>query len=286
MSNDTQTTAPADASADAAATATSTAVVTRAKVDLPALRAQHEAAVKSVLDRLGAPSSPFIRVTNKKTMVLPNGDERAGPLPFVIVDFVAENRFYSVPFNANNPTPPDCAAVGLAPDDLRPWEDGIDVQNDNCKTCAQNQWNSGPGGRGKACTNARLLALLDPLDEPGAPLLKLRLSPTAITPFESYVRKVSTMLERPLSFVLTYVGFDPASDYATLRFGNPMLLDSEEEFDLGGKKIYGPALIQEAVTRMQEARDMLLAKPEFAPAAAAPAVRAPSRSAASRRATA
>jgi hypothetical protein len=244
---------------------------------------QYEDAVKNIADRLGAPSSPAIRVTNRKTFVMPDGTELAGPLPFVIVDFVAENRYYKIPFNPNNITPPDCAATAVKPDELVAFDESPDKQHADCKTCSLNAF--GSAGRGKACTNARLLALLDPLAPPGSPLLRLRSSPTAITPFESYVRTLATKFGKLPAFVLTYIGFDPTSDYATLRFGNPKPLDLDEEFTVAGKVLYGPELIQEAIQRLQEAREMLLAKPDFTVAEPSKQSTPQARAASSRRAT-
>lgn len=239
-------------------------VVPRARIDLPALQSRYDGAVSDIVSRLGAPSSPSMRVTNRKTFIMPDGTERSGPLPFVVVDFVYENRWYSTPYNANNPTPPDCAAINAKSADLMPFEDGIDVQHDGpCNKCPKDVWGSAPTGRGKACTNAILLALLDPLAPPNSPLLRLRTSPTAITPFETYVRTLSKVLNKPLWAVLTYIGFDPNSDYATLRFGNPKALEDDSEFELADQMVHGPTLIHEAVSRAGEAREMLLTKPDF-----------------------
>ena len=250
--------------AESESTSTAVVVAPRARIDLPALRQQYNDAVTDIVSRLGAPSSPSMRVTNRKTFIMPDGTERNGPLPFIIVDFVYENRWYSTPFNANNPTPPDCAAINPTAAMLRPFPDGIEVQNDGpCNTCPKDAWGSSSSGRGKACTNAVLMALLDPLAPAGSPLLRLRTSPTAIAPFETYVRMLSKVLNKPTWAVLTYIGFDPASDYATLRFGNPKALEDDDEFELAGTKVHGPTLIREAVGRASEAREMLLVKPDF-----------------------
>lgn len=236
-------------------------VLQRAKPDLPALQAQYGDAVADILGRLGAPGSNVLKITQSKTFVLPDGTESAGPLPFVIVDFIAENRFYGAAYNPNAMSPPICAALGSNPAQLAPFDDSPDLQSTvGCLTCPQNQW--GSNGRGKACTNARMLALIDPMAEPGSPLLRLRLSPTAITPFEAYVRQLAKQFGKPHFAVLTYIGFDPQSTFSSLRFGTPQPLEAGE-LELMGRKIDGLSLITEAMDRQAEARELLMTKPDF-----------------------
>ncbi|MGA0610024.1 hypothetical protein [Caldimonas sp. KR1-144] len=250
-----------DAGAEVAAPAApvNQELVVRARVDLPAIHGQFGDAANEVLSRLGAPSSNRLKVTQSKTFVLPDGTEMGGPLPFVIVDFVAANAWYASQFNPNDITPPDCAAIGVDPNGLKAYDDSPDKQCDTCAACPKNQF--GSNGRGKACSNTKLLALMSPTAEPGAEFLKLRVSATALRPFETYVRQLAKTFGRPHYSVLTWIGFDPASTYATLRFGNPMPLDGD--LSIEGKIVDGPSLLAEAVARQDEARELLLAKPDF-----------------------
>jgi hypothetical protein len=242
----------------------------RAKVDLPALMGQH-GNVQEILERLGAPSSNMLRVSQSKSFILPDGTEMAGPIPFVIVDFVAESRWYESAYNRNAIVPPACAALNVKPTMLAPFDDSPNKQADTCAGCPQNQWGSGPNG-GKACTNSRLLALLDPMAEPGSPLLKLRISATAISPFEAYIRQLAKVFGKAHFMVLSWIGFDPQSQYSSVRVGQPAPLDAGV-LPIGGRQLDGIALLQEAVERQAEAREMLMAKPDFtvtAPAAQNP----------------
>jgi hypothetical protein len=236
--------------------------IQRARVELPALQDQYSSAVNDILGRLEAPGSSMLRVSQSKTFILPDGTEIAGPLPFVIVDFVAENRWYESAYNRNAVVPPSCAALNDKPAMLAPFAESPNKQSDTCSGCPQNQWGSAQTGNGKACTNARVLALLDPRAQPNSPLLKLRLSATAITPFEAYIRQLAKMFGKPHFSVLTFIGFDPQSQYSSVRCGNPAPLDAGV-MNIGGQEIDGVALLQEALERQAEARELLLTPPDF-----------------------
>lgn len=263
-----------------------TDLVPRATVDLPALKNTYDEQVNDILGRLGAPSSNMLKVTQSKQFVLPDGTETGGPLPFVIVDFVYENRWYDTAYNRNNVTPPACAALAVKSELLVPFDDSPDKRSDKCTGCPENQFGTGQGGRGKACTNAVLIALLDPMADPGAPLLRLRTSPTGIAPFESYIRQLGKIYRVPFTSVLTFIGFDANVDYSSLRFGDPKRLDVPDPIDLGGKMLDGALLIQTALERQAEARELLLAKPNFEAPAAKDSRQTPVQRGASRRATA
>lgn len=262
--NDTADSAQASAADVTDVKPVNTQLTHRARVDLPAIKGQFVDAANEVLARLGAPSSNRLKVTQSKTFVMPDGSESGGPLPFVIVDFVAANAWYSSNFNPNDITPPDCAAIGLDPATLVAYDDSPDKQCATCAACPKNQF--GSNGRGKACSNTKLLALMSPTAEPGAEFLKLRVSATALKPFETYIRQLAKTFGRPHYSVLTWIGFDPGSTYATLRFGNPMPLDGD--ITINGQIVDGPSLMAEAVARQDEARELLLTKPDFTVTAA------------------
>lgn len=253
---------------DASATPVNAELVVRARVDLPALREQYGSTANEILARLGAPSSNRLKVTQSKTFVLPDGTETGGPLPFVLVDFVYANAWYASNFNPNDISPPECVAIGVDGTSLAPFADSPDKQSETCSGCAKNQF--GSNGRGKACSNTILVALMSPTAAPGEELIKTRISATGLRPFEAYIRQLAKTFQRPHFSVLTWVGFDPSSSYSTLRFGNPMPLDGGGELKVEGKLIDGPLLLSEAVSRQAEARQMLLAKPDFTPRAAPP----------------
>lgn len=261
-------------------------LIQRARPELPALQQTYSDAVSDILGRLGEPGSATLRVTQSKTFILPDGTEQSGPIPMVLVDFVAENRYYLTQFNPNAMTPPDCAALSPNPTLLAPFEDSPTKQCDTCTACPQNAWGSSGRGQGKACTNGRLIALLDPLAPADSPLIKLRISPTGITPFEAYVRQLGKTFNKPIYSVITYIGFDPQSTYSSLRFGDPTSLENTE-LSLAGRTLDGTVIMAEALERQAEARELLMRKPDFTVQAApvqnsrqAPAARGASRRAA------
>ena len=67
----------------------------------------------------------------------------------------------------------------------------------------------------------RVLAVLPPDADADTPLWILSVSPTAMKSFDGYVADVARRLQVPPVGVVTEIWFDPESDYASLRFGNP-----------------------------------------------------------------
>lgn len=244
----------------------STAVAPKAKLNLPANVAQALAAeVASITNRIGAPGGDRIKVTQAKRFRMPSGEEHAGPIQAVIVDFVSFNALYDGAFDPNDITPPMCAAIGSDIATLSPFADSTDVQCDSCAACPMNQF--GSAGRGKACQNSRLLALLPPDAGADTPLMVLKVSPTALRSFDGYVATIARSFQMPPLAVITEISLDPNVDYPSLRFGNPQPAD--------------PDLVALALARREEARTRLNTKPDFAAAAAAS--KAPAKKTASRR---
>ena len=227
--------------------AKSTAVA-KAKLNLPAnVSEQLAAEAASITNRIGSPSGDRIKVTQSKRFRLPSGEESAGPIEAVIVDFVSMNLYYEGAFDPNDITPPLCAAIGLEPSTLEPFDDATAKQCDTCVACPQNQF--GSAGRGKACQNTRLLALLAPDANMDTPLLLLKVSPTALRSFDGYVAQVGRSFNVPPLGVVTEISLDADSDYPSLRFGSPRPATPEQ--------------IALAMARRDEARARLTAKPDF-----------------------
>jgi hypothetical protein len=87
-------------------------------------------------------------------------------------------------------------------------------------TCPNNEFGTGKNGKGKACANTRLLAVVNPTEEDPTIYL-LKVSATGIKPFDNYVQSVKTMYNTTPLGVITDIFFDPAERYGSLRFGNP-----------------------------------------------------------------
>lgn len=242
--------------------AKSTAIA-KAKINLPANISQQLAAeAAAIANKIGTPGGDRIKVTQKKTFRMPSGEENPGPLQAVIVDFVSANFFYEGAFDPNDITPPLCAAIGPEPGSLAPFADSPDKQCDTCSACPQNQF--GSAGRGKACQNSRLLALL-PLDATeDTPLMLLKVSPTALRSFDGYVASVARSFSAPPIAVVTEISFDENVDYPSLRFGNPS----------------PNPILALCMARRAEAQERLTTKPEFTVAEAP--VKAPAKKTAAR----
>lgn len=239
---------------------TSTAVA-KAKVNLPVdINAQMAAEVAAIQSRISAPSGDRITATQQKTFKLPNGQE-VDTIEAIVVDFSAANMYYAAAYDRNNITPPDCFALGLEPAVLTPSDSAPDKQAESCAGCWANQF--GSSGKGKACTNTRLLALLPTDADAETPMMVLKVSPTGLRAFDGHVSSVVRSYSMPVRGVVTEISFSPDQEYATMRF-----------------RAIGPApkdLVLLAQSRKDEAQARLLTEPDVSAAAvvAAPKSRKP-----------
>lgn len=230
---------------------TTTTTITKAKVtpNLPAdLREELSADALSIKDRIGAPSGDYIGVTRDKTFRLPGVDKEAKELRAIVVDWAAFNQFYEGKFDPKNIKPPVCASLGIVLKELKPLENAPKPQHAECETCPNNQWGS-DGGKGRACKNQRLLAILPPDDPENGPLALLKVSPTGIKHFDKYVNTIanSTLpVPHPIAFI-TRIYFDENSDYASLRFEQDGM---NEQLEISAR-------------RRKEARTRLLTPPDM-----------------------
>ena len=187
------------------------------------------AATKNAIVESGADA---IRTNGNQNFILPGSSIPAASIRGVIVDFLTENKYYDRPYNKNNPTPPACFAIGANLDSMAPHEKSPVPQSEVCKGCPQNEWGSDPqGGRGKACKNARLIAI-KPIDEEGniaedAPVWKYAIPPASIKYFDKYIKDL--MLQNTLNFaVVTEMTLDPDQTWTAPRFHMERNLSEEE----------------------------------------------------------
>lgn len=198
--------------------------------------------------RLTAPTGNRIKMDNK-TFKFPNGDV-ADSMDAVIVDFVYMNKYYMGSYDPNNIVPPNCFALSPLPNGLEPSPNAPDIQSQaGCAGCAQNQF--GTNGKGKACQNRVLIALLPADATVETPMMILDISPTAIKPFSAYVSAVARGLQRPPYGVITKIEFNQAVKWDVPLFSDPQLIEDAEFI----------AMIR---ARRQEARDMLMVEPDVA----------------------
>ncbi len=221
-----------------------TSAVKKASTAVASIQERLKAEVAGIQERIGAPGGDVISITQDKHFKLPDGTKHPGPMNVVIVDFVAGNFFYEGAYDPNNITPPACFSLGTNPSQMVPSNNSPVRQSDSCATCPMNQW--GSDGKGKACKNSRLLALLPVDADNETPVMVLKVSPTAIKAFDSYVATVARSFQLPPLGVVTEISFDDAVTYASLRFKNPT---PNENIEL-------------AFNRRDEARKRLMTEPD------------------------
>jgi hypothetical protein len=146
-------------------------------------------------------------------MVFDGAPVKENEVVVIIAGAVIAKTFYEGDYDPDNPEAPVCFAFDTDPDNLAPIpEDVADLQNDVCATCEWNQFGSADRGKGKACKDARRLALLpagtiqrngdiDLVEDPNE-LAKAEfgfavLPPTSLTPYATFVRQVANTMKRP-----------------------------------------------------------------------------------------
>jgi hypothetical protein len=213
--------------------------------------------VSNIQARISAPSGDRIRMNGSAGFVLPDGTE-AETIDGVIVDFVSSNLLFEGAFDAKNPQPPGCFAVGPEPTTLIPSNNSPNKQAETCAVCSNNQF--GSNGKGKACKNTRLLAI-KALDSDDIAILSV--PPTSIKAFDSYVSTLASKHRLPPVGVLTRISLDRSVTYAAPRFDVVKPLGEDEL----------PAVME----ARKPARERLVVEPDFsqyvppAPARGAPA---------------
>lgn len=213
-----------------AAASTGNALVQRAKVNLPANIVEAMSAdVTAFQSRMGAATGNRIAVTQDRKFKDAGGDKH-DTISGIIVDFVSKKAWYEGAYDKDSIVPPNCFALDFMQHDmLEPSENSPDKQADSCKSCPKNQFKSADNGKGKACKDAYVLALLPPMVDgetaeeyqARAALVTLEISATGIKPFEKYVRDLARDYSKaPYAFVTEFF-MDDTVDYASVRAGNP-----------------------------------------------------------------
>lgn len=239
----------------------STAVAVKSATNVVSIRESIRAQAFADAGRVAAPTGINIKVTQDKKFLLPDGTKTEGPLDLVIVEFASRNEYYEGAYDPNNVASPVCFAIHPNVKEMVPSANSPDKQCDDCASCPKNQF--GSSGKGKACKNMRVMAVLPPGAGPDTPMWLLKVSPTAIKGFDSYITALQRLQMAPVE-VLTSVDFNPAETYASLTFSDPRPLDDDEFANAAG--------------RIQEAKDLLAIEPDTTRVAAPkPAVRAPAR---------
>lgn len=243
-----------------------TAVATKkpASSAIVSIQEQLKAQVAAQANKIAPPSGINIRITQDKKFQLPDGSKVDGPLDLVVVDFVSRNSFYEGAYDPNNISPPACFAIHPEPKQMVPSDNSPAKQSDDCASCPMNQF--GSAGKGKACKNSRVLAVLPPDADADTPMWLLQVSPTALKGFDGYVGAVARTFQMPPIAVVTSVDFNPNETYASLTFGDPRPNEN----------------LAVHFARQAEAKELLMAEPDVSGYGQEPAkpARAPARPAA------
>lgn len=188
------------------------------------IQSQMKQEAAELAQRIRQPGGTMIKLSKKKTFVLPDGQESAGPMKVVILDFVSRNLFYVGKYNEKNPVPPSCFAIGKDLATMAPSKNSPKKQHDTCAGCPQNEFPEEGGG--KPCKNTRLLAVMQPNAKGDDPILLLSVSPTALKSYDGYVATVAKMFGCPPVGVVTEISFDPVAEHQSLRFAKPVKNDN------------------------------------------------------------
>jgi hypothetical protein len=185
--------------------------------------ADMEAAKKVELALMSSRLQPASGITVRASpgwITLPDGTKTDQPLSLVIVDFVTAHNFYEKGYNAKEIVPPGCFAVGTNPKEMFPSDTSPNKQYDNCQECPQNMWNSGKDGKGKACNNERMLAVMPPDADANTPIWLLKVSKGAAKGFDGYIAGLQRMQTLPYE-VITTVSLLEGVDYPSFVFSDP-----------------------------------------------------------------
>ena len=192
----------------------------RAKPTLPVnYEAQLAAEAADIAKRIAAPSGDRIKFKGNTALVTPDGME-GDTIEVVIVDFVSVNLYYDTAYDAGNPMSPACFAISTEPKLMAPSSNSPSKQADNCTVCPNNAF--GSAGKGKACKNTRLLAMIptSALDSPDAeaPIWIMSIPPTSLKSFDSYVSSLASKHKTVPIGVVTQITLDRKMTYASPRF--------------------------------------------------------------------
>lgn len=224
-------------------------------------QAQFEAEAAAIAKRISSPTGDRVRFNSNRAFITPDGLE-GETLEVVIVDFVSVNLFYDGPFDRDNPQPPGCFAIGPQPSTLAPSDNSPNKQSAACATCPNNQFGSAPNGKGKACKNTRLIAIvpISALDEDGdAPVWIMSIPPTSLKAFDTYVHLLAVRQKTVPVGVVTQITLDPQNTFASPRFSVVRPLDPEEVGVFISRR-------EEAAKRLADEPDVSQYKPPGKPA--------------------
>jgi len=179
---------------------------------LTSVQQRIQSRLAKINETTAAPSGQNISVKGSM-FKLPNGQTSPGPLNCIILDYCNKNMFYTKPYQEGDFEEPECYAVGREIKTMAPTiEDPVSA---TCDTCPNNKF--GSKGRGKACSNNVLLAILPEDFTEDSDVFTIKASATAIKSWTNYVRELSSVNVDPIQ-VVTSLSFETGLAYPSLRF--------------------------------------------------------------------
>jgi len=157
--------------------------------ELATLEAEMEAEAAKMREELSTPSS---RISTKGGIFTPPENISLGAkIEIVVLGHIRSNVYYSTPYNANKPTPPDCFATGRDVNggkDMKPSKQVEKPQFKDCEDCPNQIWGSSPTGKGKACRNEFIVAIAIPAFSER--IYELHIPPTAMDDYSSIMSTI------------------------------------------------------------------------------------------------
>lgn len=169
------------------------------RTDLSTIDAQ--LAAESIKEQVSAGGSgPRLSINNNGRWSTPDGAELDSTISVIVIDFMSKNTWYPHPYQAGNPLPPGCFAIGKVLANMQPCPESPEPQHDTCAGCPHDQWGSSATGKGKACKNARELAVIleeQAGDLENAEIFIISIPPTSIKFFDGFARTTERVLSGP-----------------------------------------------------------------------------------------
>lgn len=135
--------------------------------------------------------------------------------------------YYAKGFEEGTSEKPDC----YSNDSITPAADAQNKQAEKCAICPKNAWGSRMsenGGKGKACSDSRRLAVADPADIENVMLL--RVPAASLKPLGTFARELEKR-NVPYQAMVTKIGFNPEVAHPEFTF-KPLSWLTEEQADM------------------------------------------------------
>lgn len=174
----------------------------------------------------GGVSLNKISIKGGKFRLVVGGDEikvfEKNAIDLVIVranDSVTKS-FYAKPWKpGQEPEAPDCSSD----DGVTPRADSKAKQCDSCAACPKNEWgsyiNPQTGGKGKACSDSKRIAVCAPNALKEGKLYQLQIPAASLRDFAGFIGKLNSIQPAvPYNAVLTRISFDTDVTYPKLKF--------------------------------------------------------------------